>query len=131
MSYSADSYRFFKAHGICTRCNKERAIEGHTMCADCLANEAVRESKHTPMSEAAKARRKAKYEYRKTNGLCLDCGKPRHKDSGSYCYEHMLYHRRKKREAKQGGADINGLPPVAGNQVSKDISYAKNIINLR
>lgn len=48
MSYSTDSYYFFKSHGICTRCQKEKALEGHTMCVDCLANEAVRESKHAP-----------------------------------------------------------------------------------
>lgn len=98
MSYSKDSYYFFKSHGICTRCQKEKALEGHTMCINCLANEVVRESKHTSPSERQKQVRKEKYQYRKQNGLCVDCGKPRYKDSASYCYEHMLYHKRKQRE---------------------------------
>ncbi len=98
MSYATDTYYFFKHRGICTRCQKEMALDGYTMCADCLANEAVRASKHAPPSEQAKQRRKGKYQYRKQNGLCVDCGKPRHKDSASYCYEHMLYHKRKSRE---------------------------------
>lgn len=79
-----NSYYFLKSRGICTRCGKEYADLGHTICLDCLEKRRESEAKKFSGLEDAETRhtmQKERYERLKAAGICIKCGKKK-------AYEH-------------------------------------------
>nr|DAH76892.1 MAG TPA: restriction endonuclease [Caudoviricetes sp.] len=117
---NAEDYKWYKDHGICTRCLKKPAFRPYTMCPECLEKERTRKSKHTPTSAETMERRNRQRQKRRDNGLCPWCGKPRWGDR-VMCAEHTLYYRRKvkKKEPKKqnDGQCRCGRPVKAGFKV--------------
>ena len=67
-----EEYQFFKSRGICTHCKHEKAEHGKTLCLACKMQN--REYKKKYDQDKMRARDKANWEYRKANGLCVNCG---------------------------------------------------------
>lgn len=127
MTYSKETYRWKKEHGICVDCGCEEAVGG-VRCPECAAKKAESAmQKHCNMSheekeEHNKKRRekaKALRKYRKEHGLCLQCGKPVY-NGHAYCMEHFLYHKRYKKkkqaESNKGYREL-GLCRICGKEV--------------
>lgn len=100
--YKKDNYNFYKAHGICTYCTKERAVPGKTLCEDCLEKKRVRERKryenNPDLKEIHKKNFQKFYYGKKEEGLCVNCGKKKAYNGSVFCYECML---RSKRVCKE------------------------------
>lgn len=86
----------YKAAGVCCICRKQDAEPDKTICSDCeayLRKRAKREWRRLKSDKEAyreyKAKknddRRARYKFRKENGLCVQCGKPRNEDDVSRC----------------------------------------------
>ena len=145
-TYSYEAYHYYKDHGICVYCKREKAAPGRAMCLNCASIVAEkRRAKYSKLSEEERAERnrkkreqsKALREYRKENGLCLVCGKPVYKNY-SKCYEHYIYFKRVNRErnkaqakgyAELGLCRICGKPVVKGKKFCEEHleKYRKNM----
>lgn len=88
-------YQFFKSHGICPNCGKEKAAPGRVCCLNCLDKQNIRrlvrwDSMTEEQKEQVRSRvrqsGKALYKQRKAAGLCVRCGKPAQKGYVR-CYE--------------------------------------------
>lgn len=86
-----------KERGICTRCKKQEAFNGHSLCADCMYYYA--EYYHKRMSdtefrkrvnETSRRYRQKKNAEKKAKGLCRACGKPVCERSKVYCDRHRI-----------------------------------------
>ena len=89
--YGKETYEFRKAHNICARCGAEDAEPGITFCLVCKMDERERSlNYYYNMSEEKKntmlARKKSKYDDRRSNGLCVRCGTPA--DGKTLCQAH-------------------------------------------
>lgn len=82
--YAKDYYDFCKSHHICTKCRRERAINGLTLCWRCRLNvaesSAIRwrnrtEEERKEITKKNTERLKAVREERKMTGVCVVCGK--------------------------------------------------------
>ena len=131
---SYEYYHWYKDHGICVECRKEKAAKGKTMCPNCLSKiadkrwerynrmtEEEREEKNRIRREKSKALR----DYRRANGLCTICGEPVYKNY-SKCYRHyiycMKYTRRGNEKKKKGYAELGlcrfcGKPTAEGTKL--------------
>lgn len=68
-----EDYVWYKSRGLCTHCRKEKAVDGKTLCLECLILN--RSYKKKPVDkEVQRERDKAKRAYRKEQGLCVNCG---------------------------------------------------------
>lgn len=99
---SESNYQFYKQRGICPYCKKEKPEPGKVACADCaekMRNYIANLSPERAAERRAKKRKNSKERYnrRKAEGLCVDCGKPAY-NGGVRCYEHYLRNRRLGRE---------------------------------
>lgn len=74
-----ERYKFYKSLGICTVCRKFTAIPGKAYCEVCRAKSLERAEKIYSNEEKRKqmlARGRERYNQRKAEGLCIDCGNP-------------------------------------------------------
>ena len=72
---NSDDYKFYKSHGICVACRKEKVKQGKTMCLNCLDENKYLSEKYR--TESSKNQRKA-YIKRKREiciafGVCREC----------------------------------------------------------
>lgn len=67
-----EEYAFYKGLGICTHCKKEKAEDGRTLCLACKMQNREYKKKYNP--EKTRERDRKNREYRKENGLCVNCG---------------------------------------------------------
>ena len=102
-------YYFLKEHNICTRCRKEKAVKGFTMCADCLyyssEYQAERRASMSPESKEFFSKKssdahKRLYYKRKNAGLCTRCGKHKAVKGTTKCTECRASYNRYMREFK-------------------------------
>lgn len=91
-----EDYAWYKEHYICTHCRKERAVEGKTLCLACLLENRNYKKKNVDIEERKK-RDKQKYEERKTQGMCVNCGKrpQQHGQICNKCYSTILRRKQK------------------------------------
>lgn len=61
-----------KEAGMCVRCGKTWAEPGKVCCQKCLDMGKIEKKRYDPNGEKHRALR----DYRKANGLCIDCGRP-------------------------------------------------------
>lgn len=78
---------FFKEHGICPRCGKERIFDGESMCVSCRAKEAKyrsawRNVNREHYNEYSKKYHRIRYHKNTESGICYRCGK--RKADGGY-----------------------------------------------
>lgn len=80
----AETYAWYKAHGICTQCHHEKAYGGKVTCLYCQGKQiesAVKYYQNLPESKLkAKKQRESDWhkrirEERKAQGICAACGK--------------------------------------------------------
>lgn len=78
-------YQWYKSHGICVGCFKEKAAPGKTRCLVCLSIDAEKKQRirasYTPEQRKAAStqrceRSKAVQNERRAQGLCPYCGRP-------------------------------------------------------
>ena len=76
--YLKECRAFWREHGICTKCGKEKAFNGRRLCADCLYKENERHRKRVISDEERVRRNEHKKEWyydHKANGLCVNCSR--------------------------------------------------------
>ena len=72
-------YHERKDAGMCVRCGLTWAEPGKTCCQKCLDKGKIEKKRYDPNGD----KRRALREFRKANGLCIDCGRP--SDGHSRC----------------------------------------------
>lgn len=89
-------YHWYKSHGICPLCGKEKAAKGRTACLNCLSIEAEkaqqRRDSFTPeqkqrADKSSKDCHKRLYDERKAAGICVKCGKCKARQGHVRCTE--------------------------------------------
>ena len=116
----AKTYAWYKAHGICTQCQREKAYGGKVTCLYCQGKQiesAVKYYQNLPESKLkAKKQRESDYhkrirEERKEKGVCVACGKYPARQNRTLCKictdkqnRYQAGYRMKK--AEQQGKDI-------------------------
>lgn len=76
--YLKECRAFWREHGICTKCGKEKVFYGHKVCADCLYKENERKRKRVRSEEERirnNERQKERYYDHKTKGICVNCNR--------------------------------------------------------
>ena len=113
--YAKDYYDFCKSHHICTKCRRERAINGLTLCWRCRLNvaesSAIRwrnrtEEERKEITKKNTERLKAVREERKMTGVCVVCGKRKPKKGRVTCEICLAKRSRKERERRIGKGRI-------------------------
>ena len=72
---SKELRRFYTEHGICQNCGQEFAEPGHVRCKACAEIFREWKKRSDPDKSKQKQYRKQLLDFRRANGLCLDCGK--------------------------------------------------------
>lgn len=67
---------FYAEHGICQDCGHEFAEPGHVRCKACAELFNNRKKQRDPDGSKHRQYLKDLREYRRANGLCLDCNRP-------------------------------------------------------
>lgn len=134
--YNAETRAFCREHGICQVCRKEPVEPGKHSCSACLQRnqeyKAAKLAKET--AEERETRLKYMHNYhqnryyqRKSQGICVRCGRPVH-DGKTTCTECRLIDRRQK-AIRRGSriTDYDGMcsrrhkkPRLEGKRVCED-----------
>lgn len=138
-------YRFYKSHGICPHCGKEKAAPGRVCCLNCLDKQSVRrmarwDSMTEEQKEQVRSRvrqsNKTNYYQRKAMGLCVRCGKPAEKGH-VHCYECHIKHnnrirrdRNRKSSAKAPGTCCWCSSPVKPGFKLCETHYSRQVKTL-
>ena len=94
--YAKESRAFFREHGICTKCGKEKVFCGHSVCPECLEKENERKRNRVISDEERirrNQRKKERYYENKSNGLCVNCNR-RATPGTIYCVDCRIRGRR-------------------------------------
>lgn len=92
---NAIDYAWYKEHGFCTRCRKEKAFPGKILCPACLEYNQTKSFNAYDKQKAHEyqSRRREIYHEHKANGICVRCSNPA--THGIYCYECSIKQKRK------------------------------------
>lgn len=80
----SDYYWWYKNHGICTNCHKEKVYQKQSLCLECrLRKLSIAQERRANMTEEERQKRNELkrvsnynlYHQRKDSGICVDCGK--------------------------------------------------------
>jgi len=75
--YDPEEYAWLKARHICTKCKRERAFEGMTMCPECLEKGTVNAARwRAAHPDEARERVRRSYAKTRSEGRCVTCGRP-------------------------------------------------------
>lgn len=90
--YGKDLRAFRKRQGLCIHCGKEKAEEGLSVCTICKLDGRERANRYyQEMSPEKKtehlAKKKALYDERRAQGLCVRCGQPAY-NNFAFCKKH-------------------------------------------
>lgn len=128
---SLQYYYWYKEHGICVKCKKEKAIKGETCCLVCKMDRREINRKYSlSMSDEQKQKRNQRSAERKQwcrdNHICVECYKRPTGDSKKTC-EFCAAKRRERRRRERINAGI--LPREI--KVDCDLCYfcGKPIVN--
>ena len=78
---NSENYYWYKSHGICVNCGHDNAYAGHILCLACMMKkrESALQAYYKTRTPEKKAYCRDKaisvYYKRKTNSLCVSCGK--------------------------------------------------------
>lgn len=98
-------YEFYKSQGICVQCKQEKAAPNRVRCEVCLVQN---------LSTQENRRKKGAYKYsntgyskklrekRKSEGLCIWCGKPLCSKSKCYCIDCRIKNQKNNNARKNG-----------------------------
>lgn len=128
--YLKENRAFWREHGICTKCGKEKAFHTFRLCADCMEKERERKGNRVRTDEQRRAeaeRMRVKREEHKKIGLCANCNR---KAAPGYVYctdcrqimrrsnrEWVVKSGRKKGYAESGLCIRCGADPVEGKRL--------------
>lgn len=114
--YQKENRAFWRAHGICTKCGKEKAFHTYALCAECMDKERERKRKYVRSDEQkakdAERMRVKRAEHKKL-GLCANCNR-KATQGYTYCADCRIIMKRSNQEwvvrsgRKKGYAE-NGL----------------------
>ena len=97
---------FYKGLGICVACHRRPSMVGQVLCEVCAEKRAEQRSQHRERErEKSRKSMNALYRKRKSEGLCVNCGKPAF-GGCVHCYEcHLAAVRKGKKryEAQRKG----------------------------
>lgn len=117
--YYLEVKEWCKTHGVCTKCHKQKADPGHSLCLMCRMDA---RGKTKPRTSEEKKRRadasRAAMADKRKNGICRRCNKPVYKGH-AHCYEHYIYARRKNRERnekRRKGYELEGKCRICGEE---------------
>lgn len=130
-NYNAKKYAACKELGICVRCATNIAMDGYSMCSDCLyeASEKQRKRQANITEEQIEARKEYQRERRKRfsdSGRCTACGRPNNTEY-KYCLECRLNQRKRDKKRKNQPkhfAEI-GLCPICGKVPVNGYAYCE------
>ena len=114
-------YQFFKSHGICPQCGKEKAAPGRVCCLNCLDKQNIRKlERWDSMTEEQKEQVRSRvrqsgktlYKQRKAAGLCVRCGKPA-QQGHVRCSECNIKHRNSARRDRNRKLNMPKHPESA------------------
>lgn len=103
------NYLFYKSMGICPQCGINTHAPNRVRCEECLVKNSISRAKaiQKETSEKRYTRQTNHKEYlkrmraeRKSQGLCIYCGKPIAKGSSVFCLEHKLKNQEKNDRRK-------------------------------
>lgn len=103
-------YDFYKQNGICVSCGQNNAAKGRVRCFECLEKNsessrkrirAETDDERTLRLQKNKEYKKNLYSDRKSNGLCVFCGKTVCKKSNVYCIDHYIKNQRKNNKRNE------------------------------
>ena len=94
-----DYYWWYKNHGICTNCHKEKAERGKSLCWMCRLKNLSRERKPLTEEQLEEKRKRARERYHRMKALhlCPCCGKPAGRTVRCDRCEKLMNYRRLKR----------------------------------
>lgn len=128
--YAKENREFWRAHGICVKCGKQRAFSSYRVCPECLEKENERKRKYVRTEEQRlrdnERQRKKRLEH-KEQGLCPNCSR-KASPGYVYCSECRAVMRRsnqawvEKTGRKKGYAEAGlcircGADPVEGKRL--------------
>lgn len=67
-----EEYMYYKSRGLCPICRKAYAAAGHVSCPECIEKATLRAMKRD--KAAVTAKQKQRYQRRKAEGMCVQCG---------------------------------------------------------
>lgn len=117
---------FYKAHGICCQCGREKATKGRSYCLNCLDKISIsgykyratwsEEKKAEYLGRAAKYHKRL-YNERKATGICVDCGKKKAEENRVRCGICLDKQRRRQEKIRRQNDNIipRALYGVDGN----------------
>ena len=128
--YLKESRAFWRAHGICTKCGKEKAFYNHALCPECMEKENERKRNMVRSEERIqrdRERQNRKRAEHKAAGLCPNCSR-KPAPGYVYCNECRLSMRRsnekwvvrsgrKKGYAEDGLCIRCGAEPIEGKKL--------------
>lgn len=109
MSEYQRTYYRHKAAGLCAHCGKSPPWRGTTLCGPCWRKHRESETRH---ADRRREQRRARWAYRRENGLCVDCGKPAIEGQARCEYHQMIA--REKAHVKLVRERINGCGKYPG-----------------
>ena len=125
--YAKEVRDWCREHGICTRCNKERAESGEALCLVCRmklredSQERYRKYAASMTEEERQARNAKKRQIaakKRAQGICHQCNRPVYQNH-AYCYEHYISqrnaHRKHDKKLLKGYAE-QGLCRICGGE---------------
>lgn len=84
-NYYVESRKFFISMGIFPKCHKEPIYGNYKSCASC--REKRKKTRGVQIkTQSEKSRAKEKYERRKSNGICVKCGKRKSEKDRTMCH---------------------------------------------
>ena len=96
--YYLEEKEWLKSHGICTRCKKQDADPGHSLCLICRMDARGRKKPRTEEQKRQHAENMRRfYAEKRAAGLCMNCSKPAYQGH-AHCYHHYIYYKRKGRQ---------------------------------
>lgn len=136
-----ERYDRLKGRGMCVKCGRLKAEEGHSLCLVCRMDLRGRSHHRTEEEKEAKAAyMRDRFAKHKAAGLCVDCDKPAYRNHVR-CYEHYIYQRMRntarRNKQKLGYTEIGlcricGKEPAPGKKLCPEHSrqYAERITKM-
>lgn len=99
--YFKEDYECYKKLGVCVACRRENAEPNKTLCFECNERQKQRtNNRRASMTAEEKAKKiqknKIQYAERKSQGLCVRCGKRKATENYSNCVECRIKDNRRK-----------------------------------
>lgn len=129
MARNAKAWReTMKEHGLCSRCGRETALPGLTICLACKEKK-IHSYKAMPLADTRKrenaASMKQRYDRLKAQGICVICGKRKVDDGLVRCHDCRLQANLNSRQAYKKRERNRDRKPLTEAQKERNSLYMK------